>query len=119
MPRSKVMSTRASAAAAATTSGAAAPVRPRRRWCPSWPDLAKRTCGRDRQVLVKLELHGACGSGSSSSCASAAPQAAAARTPATVTTGYSAMISSVVIPAARQSRMTLTGTRVPTSAAYP
>lgn len=35
--------------------------------------LGQETRGRDRQFLVKLELHWACGSGSSSSRASAAP----------------------------------------------
>src|SRR5215469_8978188 len=74
---------------------------------------------RDGQVLVQLELHRDCGIGSSSSRASAAPYAAAARTPAAVTVGYSAVICSVVMPAAMQSKITLTGTRVPPITAWP
>src|SRR5215472_14329654 len=75
--------------------------------------------GRGGQVLVELELHRDGGIGSSSSRANAAPYAAAARTPAAVTVGYSAVICSAVIPAARQSRITLTGTRVPAITAWP
>src|SRR5215472_5694168 len=75
--------------------------------------------GRGGQVLVELELHRDGGIGSSSSRANAAPYAAAARTPAAVTVGYSAVICSAVIPAARQSKITLTGTRVPAITAWP
>jgi hypothetical protein len=75
-------------------------------------------CG-GRQELGELELHRDGEMGSSSSLAKAAPWAAAARTPATVTFGYPAVICPTVIPAARQSRITLTGTRVPAIMAWP
>jgi hypothetical protein len=74
---------------------------------------------RRGQVLPGLELHRDGGTGSNSSRANAAPYAAAARTPATVTVGYSAVICPAVIPAARQSKITLTGTRVPAITAWP
>jgi hypothetical protein len=38
---------------------------------------------------------------------------------AAATVGYSAVISSAVMPTARQSRITLTGTRVPAITAWP
>lgn len=60
---------------------------------------------------VELEFHA--GSGWISSRARAAPYAAAARTPSTVKVGYCRMISSSFRPAAKQSRRTLTGIRVP------
>lgn len=75
--------------------------------------------GRGGQVLAGLELHRDGGIGSNSSRANAAPYAAAARTPAVVTAGYSAVICSAVIPAARQSKITLTGTRIPAITAWP
>jgi hypothetical protein len=62
--------------------------------------------GKDRYTLAPncLRTHGS---------ASTAPYAAAARAPAGATEGYSAVTTSALKPAARQSRMTLTGTRVP------
>jgi outer membrane protein assembly factor BamB len=47
------------------------------------------------------------------------PYAAAARTPAAVTVVYSAVICSAVMPAAMQSKITLTGTPVPAITAWP
>jgi hypothetical protein len=84
------------------------------RSCRRRPRIRKR-----RQGFRKLAVHRDGGSGSSSSRASAAPQAAAARTPGTVTVGYSAVISSADMPAARQSKIALTGTRVPAITAWP
>ena len=65
-----------------------------------------------RDVLVELDPH-SIGRGINWSRARNAPYAAAARIPASVTLGYSVRISVLVMPTARQSRMTLTGTRVP------
>src|SRR5712692_4057060 len=57
--------------------------------------------------------------GRTSSRARTAPYAAAARTPSTVSVGYSARMSCSAMPAARQSSTTLTGTRVPVMQAWP
>ncbi len=110
-PTSSQTRIRPAPVAAETTSGSRAPVRPRPGTVStSWPAPARGGGGRGGQVLAGLELHRDGGIGSSSSRANAAPYAAAARTPATVTVGYSAVICSAVIPAARQSKITLTGT---------
>jgi len=68
---------------------------------------------------VEVERYRGCDGGSSSPCASAALLAAAARTPATMIVGYSVVTFSAVIPTARQSKIMLTGTRVPAITAWP
>ena len=68
MPRSKVISIRPSAAAAATTRGSAASVSPSANdGVGIVPAPGQRISSGYRKVLVQLELHRACGSGSSSS----------------------------------------------------
>ena len=58
-------------------------------------------------------------SGTMSSRARRAPYAAAARIPSGVSVEYSATTSAGFMPAAKQSRITLTGTRVPATTACP
>src|SRR5947208_13011114 len=83
-------------------------------------ELVQDSNDRGGKVLVELESHSAGGDGVRiSSRARSAAYEIAARMASEVSVGYSSRISVSLIPAARQSRTTLTGIRVPRMRACP
>ena len=110
-PTSREISTRPAAVNAATTSWSGRPAGARREPCRCHARRLQDTSRRDGQVLVQLELHCDCGMPQKFLACQRGAVRSAARTPATVTVGYWAVICWVVMPGAIQSKITLTGTR--------